>query len=80
MIIFIEAMIVLAILYFVYRSIFTKNNPLGISKLFGITILLVGVFILPPPVKALIVVIVILYFIIKKTSQKNIFKRIENND
>jgi len=80
MAILLESIIVLAVLYFVYRAIFTNYNPLGLSKIFAIAILFVAFLVVPITIKLMILIIVVTYFLIKKALHNDNLKEIENND
>jgi len=74
--IFIEAIVILLILRFVYQSIQGKSNPLNISKPFGFAILLVGFLVLPPIIKVWMIIIALVYLYFKST-EKSYSKRIK---
>lgn len=78
--ILLESIIVLAILYFVYRAIFTNYNPLGLSKTFGIGILFVAFLVVPITIKMMILIIVVMFLLIRKALHNDNIKKIENND
>lgn len=64
MLIFIETIIILTILFYLYKLVFKNiRNPLGIPKPLAISILAVGFMVLPAPIKALMVVILIVAYI-----------------
>lgn len=76
MLIFIETIIILNILFYLYKLIFKNvQNPLRIPMPLAIAILIVGFFVLPSPIKALMVVILIVAYIVyvinKNRSQIN---------
>ena len=76
MLIFLETIIVLAVLFYLYKLVFKNiQNPLGIPKPLAVGILMVGFFVLPAPIKALMVVILIVALIVhlinKNRSQTN---------
>ncbi len=76
MLIFLETIIVLAILFYLYKLVFKNiQNPIGIPKPLAVGILIVGFLVLPPPIKALIIIILIVAFIVhlinKNRSQYN---------
>lgn len=80
MAILLESLIVLSVLYFVYRAILTNYNPLGLSKTFAIAILLVAFLVVPITIKLMILIVVVTYFLIKKALHNDNIKEIENND
>ncbi len=76
MLVFIETIIILTILIYLYKLIFKNvQNPLRIPMPLAIAILIVGFLVLPSPIKALMVVILIVanivYVINKNRSQIN---------
>lgn len=76
MLVFIETIIILTILIYLYKLIFKNaRNPLGIPMPLAIAILIVGFLVLPSPIKALMVVILIVAYIVyvinKNRSQIN---------
>lgn len=76
MLIFIETIIILTILFYLYKLVFKNiQNPLGIPMPLAIAILIVGFLVLPSPIKALMVVILIVAYIVyvinKNRSQTN---------
>lgn len=65
MLIFIETVIVLAVLFYLYKLVFKNmQNPLGIPKSLSIGILVVGFLVLPTPIKILMVMILIVALIV----------------
>lgn len=76
MLVFIETIIILTILIYLYKLVFKNvQNPLRIPMPLAIAILIVGFLVLPSPIKALMVVILIVanivYVINKNRSQIN---------
>lgn len=76
MLVFIETIIILSILFYLYKLVFKNaRNPLGIPMPLAIAILIVGFLVLPSPIKALMVVILIVAYIVyvinKNRSQIN---------
>ncbi len=67
---FIETLIVLLVLRYVYGVIFGgENNPLKLSRPFGIAIFVVAFLVLPPAIKAMMLVIGLVYFYFKMTDK-----------
>lgn len=65
MLIFLETIIVLAVLFYFYKLVFKDiQNPLGILKPLAIGILIVGFLMLPAPIKAFIVVILTVVYVV----------------
>lgn len=65
MLIFLETIIVLTILFYLYKLVFKDiQNPLGIPKPLAIGILIVGFLMLPAPIKATMIIIVLIAFTI----------------
>ena len=65
MLVFIETIIILTILIYLYKLIFKNaQNPLRMPMPLAIAILIVGFLVLPSPIKALMVVILIVAYIV----------------
>lgn len=65
MLIFLESIIVLAVLFYLYKLVSNNiQNPLGTPKPLITGILIVGFLVSPVPLKAMMIIIVLIAFII----------------
>lgn len=65
MLIFLESIIVLAVLFYLYKLVFNNiQNPLGTPKPLITGILIVGFLVSPVPIKAMMIIIVLIAFIV----------------
>lgn len=63
MLIFLETIIVLTVLFYLYKLVFKNiQNPLGIPKPLALAILIIGFLALPAPIKAMLIIIAITAF------------------